>query len=317
MPFQEGEAVSHEARKRTGRSAARKAPDVVLASDVTVADAFRIILRHCLDHLLANQAATLAGETEGVHQMRVALRRLLAALSLFRGVLVESWMSAAIRADLRWLQHELGITRDWDVLATETLVRTDSAIEPEVASAVARSTAEARGNLIEGLRSDRYRRLLAALEEWLAEDRWCRRPGLDVERPAWLDGPLIERAGVMLDRPWRQARRAGKSLEALSDEARHDVRKSLKKLRYGIEFFAALYPSDLVGRQVAMTRALQDVLGAANDRAVAKELLARVGGSGALAEPGIATAGQLWRKFRKTPPFWAPAAMEPELAETA
>ncbi len=304
---QERGPVSSQACDEAGPPAAHKAGEVVLPPDATVAVGVRAVLRHCLDHLQANEAATLAGAPEGVHQMRVALRRCLAALYLFRSVLVESWASAAIRADLRWLLHILGEARDWDVFAAGTLAMVDG-LEAEFATPVARSTAQARARVADAIGGERYRNLIAGMGLWIGEDAWCRRPGADGTPADRLSAPLADAAVTMLGRAWRRARRAGKSLTALSEEERHDLRKSLKILRYGMEFFAALFPD--APRQAAMARALQDLLGAANDHAVAKVLLARLGASGALPEPGIATADQLWRTFRKATPFWAATVAE-------
>ena len=58
-----------------------KAAPVRLAPDADVQSAFRIIARACLHQLVANQSVMLAGDAEGLHQMRVALRRLRAVIS--------------------------------------------------------------------------------------------------------------------------------------------------------------------------------------------------------------------------------------------
>src|SRR5687767_9632189 len=70
-------------RLRTGQApAARKAPDLDLNRDIGVPGAFQEIVAAGLGHLLANQPAAAAGDPEGVHQMRVAIRRLRTALAL-------------------------------------------------------------------------------------------------------------------------------------------------------------------------------------------------------------------------------------------
>src|SRR5262249_10337640 len=52
-----------------------------------------------------------------VHQMRVGLRRLRAAMSLFADVLQDP-QSAALKEELKWLTGELGPARELDVLVT-------------------------------------------------------------------------------------------------------------------------------------------------------------------------------------------------------
>jgi triphosphatase len=61
-----------------------KAEPLALEADATVEQAIQAILRNCLQHWCANEAAALDGsDPEGVHQMRVAIRRLRSAFSLF------------------------------------------------------------------------------------------------------------------------------------------------------------------------------------------------------------------------------------------
>ena len=54
-----------------------------LKSDDPAIEALRVIVEETLGHLLANQPAALAGDPEGVHQVRVAVRRVRSALRLF------------------------------------------------------------------------------------------------------------------------------------------------------------------------------------------------------------------------------------------
>ena len=68
----------------------------------------------CLDHLVRNEPAGRAGDAEGIHQMRVAVRRLRAVLSTFARLLPPEprrWASD----ELRWLADALGEARDLDV----------------------------------------------------------------------------------------------------------------------------------------------------------------------------------------------------------
>ena len=74
----------------------------------------------CLDHLLRNERAGRAGDAEGIHQMRVAMRRLRAVLATFAPLLPPQprrWASD----ELRWLADVLGEARDLDVFASSLL----------------------------------------------------------------------------------------------------------------------------------------------------------------------------------------------------
>src|SRR5208282_5795212 len=92
-----------------------------LDSTMIVRVAFTRIARACIEHLVANvDCAHHGGDPEGVHQLRVGIRRLRAAFSVFRDVIPEQdWLS--LSGELRWLHRELGPAREWDVLLKETL----------------------------------------------------------------------------------------------------------------------------------------------------------------------------------------------------
>ena len=68
--------------------AGQKARAPALKPGIAVDGALDGIFRACLDHCVANQDAVLAGtDPEGVHQFRVALRRLRSAFTVFGAVL--------------------------------------------------------------------------------------------------------------------------------------------------------------------------------------------------------------------------------------
>ncbi len=71
-------------------------------------------------------------------------------------------------------------------------------------------------------------------------------------------------------------------------EALHDLRKKGKELRYLLEFFASLYPSEVVKPMVSTLKGLQDVLGRFQDREVQAELLRSLGDEVAMLEGGAA-----------------------------
>jgi len=71
-------------------------------------------------------------------------------------------------------------------------------------------------------------------------------------------------------------------------EALHDLRKKGKELRYLLEFFASLYPADVVKPMVATLKGLQDVLGRFQDREVQADALRALGDEIAALEGGAA-----------------------------
>src|SRR5215472_830919 len=105
---------------------AETAPPVVHAEPIaldpamTVEAALQEIGRACLAHLLHNEAAALAMDPEGVHQMRVAVRRIRSAISAFKKLLPAA-DRRRVSSELMWFIDILGRARNLDVFATELL----------------------------------------------------------------------------------------------------------------------------------------------------------------------------------------------------
>src|ERR1017187_10777893 len=107
--------------------------DPELSAVMSAGGAFTLIGRACLRHLVANEPATIRRDAEALHQMRVALRRLRAAISLFSDAVSDDRINT-IKTELRWLARELGPARDLDTLLIEVLkpLRKQHANEPGV-----------------------------------------------------------------------------------------------------------------------------------------------------------------------------------------
>lgn len=96
------------------RPAAARAVPVALLPDADMQSALQAIAGACLHQLVANQPVMLDGDPESLHQMRVALRRSRAALSLFSAVLTDA-QTDALKAELKWIMGELGPARELEV----------------------------------------------------------------------------------------------------------------------------------------------------------------------------------------------------------
>src|SRR6516162_4809688 len=92
-----------------------KAIRIDLPAAATTRDAFKIIGLTCLKQVIGNEPALFKGDPEDVHQMRVGLRRLRAAISLF-ATLLDDPQTVTIKAELKWLAGELGPARELEVL---------------------------------------------------------------------------------------------------------------------------------------------------------------------------------------------------------
>lgn len=304
-------------RLRDGvRPKARKPHPVALEPGIAVHEAFARLSAGVLDDLLANQPAALCGdEVEGIHQMRVGIRRLRSLLVLFEGF-VEPHAAARFEDELRRLGRVLGEGRDWDVFLDESLpavIETAAdlkTVEPLRAAAGERRHA-AHQAAKKAVQETSFTRFVLAFRAWSAsaEATMTDRVG---------EQALEELAPDMLD---RLARKVEKRLaEADPDEpvTLHELRKSAKKLRYAIEYFDSLY-GGRSERYYRRCSALQKRLGALNDlvtlQRLAEELTAdRLDLAPALGVVGNRCQAQLARavdrvakplmRMERATPFW-------------
>lgn len=96
------------------------AETIVLTTGLKAGEAFRIIARATARHFSGNADAVRNGDAEGIHQMRVGLRRLRAAISLFSKVLSGTGTERK-KQELKWLTNELASARELDVFVKENI----------------------------------------------------------------------------------------------------------------------------------------------------------------------------------------------------
>ena len=260
------------------RTASVSAAKISLPPRATLQTAFQTISRSILHHIAANEPAVSAGLPEGIHQMRVGVRRLRAALWVFSDML-RSKQTEAIRKDLKWLAGKLGAVRDLDVFLATRLKCLESSDPPiaglgdlvaelEYKRAVAAEAAKA------ALASARYRLLILNTLEWIEDGAWLRlRPALRQQR-------IKPFAARLFSRRIAKAKKRARGIRELSVQDRHDLRIALKKLRYALYFFESLFQGAASRRALLRHRdclgSLQDSLGALNDIAVHQRIIVRL-----------------------------------------
>jgi len=252
--------------------AVRAAP-VELAPQLSGNQALRRIGIACLDQLLRNEPAVLAGVAEGIHQMRVAVRRLRAMLAAF-GRMLPSDQRRRATAELRWLADALSTVRNLDVfeqalLAPAWPVLAESEGLAALTVAVRRRHDAADARATRAIRSRRYTALLLRLLRWFDGCLWQ-----DAATSPDLAQPITVIAARILARRRRLAKRRSKGFAKQSPEQRHRLRIALKKLRYATEMLAGLYDAGAVERFTRRLKRLQDDLGDANDLRVARDIIA-------------------------------------------
>src|ERR1700682_1202628 len=102
---------------------AAKAEPFGITAEHVVDDVIALLVGSCWHHLLKNHVVAEQGyDPEGVHQMRIALRRLRTICALFRRD-IPSPSFQAINSEAKWLMQQLGPARDWDVFGADTVTR--------------------------------------------------------------------------------------------------------------------------------------------------------------------------------------------------
>lgn len=303
-----------------------------LGPDMTVAAACHTVLRSCFLHLLDNRLPVLKSEDpEAVHQARVALRRLRAAIAIFRTVVPGEELKQ-LGEEARWLANEMGPVRDLDVFLGEIFAPVMHRLAEENGVSAYRLAARAmqaeeRERARRAFRGRRFQHWRNRFQSWLAADIAPPLATTSSDTAGPLYRPVAGFAAGILDKRDRQARRRGRHLARLPVEQRHELRLTLKKLRYAAEFFVSAFPEKESARYIKRLTKLQDALGYLNDKAVAQPLMARIEArvgeaSGELAGDARYVSGlvtgwheadhvaierrlrQAWKRFHAGSAFW-------------
>ncbi|MBW8707927.1 MAG: CHAD domain-containing protein, partial [Alphaproteobacteria bacterium] len=254
---------------------------------------------------------------EGLHQLRVAFRRLEVALGAFGQEFGQDWLEE-LRGRAKILAGRLAPARDLDVFVGKLLEDAPESVVHDGLAALRKRAEQARDQAwtaaaacIAGGDFELFLDDVAALAA--------------SQLPLTRDKRLPRAARRMLDRQAARVKKRGRGARSAEEADLHRLRIALKKLRYTAEFFAPIYRKCKVKAYLKKLRALQNHLGdlndAANVRSVVTELLrdkvrkdedapmryaagAMVGWYAAHTPNAISRALKRYRKFRRVSPFW-------------
>lgn len=297
-----------------------------LPEDAAASDAAIAVMRHCLAQFDANLLPVLRNrDIEGVHQMRVALRRLRSALDVFEPVLPAETI-APLLEELRWLNQPLGRKRDLDVFLHETLLplsRTPAAAKglQHLVTVVEDRRVAAQQALESALLSPRCAAWRLAFEAALhalpAQIAASGAPELQARAAQ----PVERFAATVLQKRRKKVKKLGSQHANLEIEALHRLRIRAKKLRYAGEFFRPVFRRKATRDFLAALAQLQDCLGALNDAAVGEVLMrdvlgppgddpaaaAIIGWFSGRQQQQLSHLGEAWDAFAGAKPFWKDA----------
>jgi CHAD domain-containing protein len=238
-----------------------------ITPDTTIGALADAVVRRQLGSLLVHEAGTRLGEDiEELHDMRVATRRLRAALGVFSEILPPQF--GALAPELAWLAEILGFVRDLDV----QLARLDNAPEwhgvwasgppgatpvDELRGVMTREREGARTVLLHALDSPRYERLTSSLLALAQQGAGQRSVAGHLPATVAVPGLVGQRHRAAV-KAARRARRSGEPADF------HRLRIRCKRLRYALEFVQEVY-GDPAGQFIRRMARLQDLLGGLQD----------------------------------------------------
>jgi triphosphatase len=233
----------------------------------TCGDALLAIMRSAEHQVQDNRLVVLrSDDPEGPHQLRIGLRRLRTALRAFRP-LVDLPPTRDLNKHARSLAAIVGELRDADVVINTIfepvtgLLNGHAGLPP----------------MKEALNSHRLARRDAARsalqgQQWSMIQLHLTLLPLIIKNHPPLQQPVSKFSNKALRRAWTNVAKRGARFGELTEDQRHEMRKSLKRFRYTVEFFHSLYrPADLRPFTKRLKQ-LQDTFGYLNDVSQARQL---------------------------------------------
>lgn len=240
-------------------------PDVRLRPGMAANAAARLILRHLLEIMRANEEGIkIDADIEHLHEYRIAVRRTRSALGQIRNVFPPE-ETGYFKGEFQKLNRLTNDLRNLDVfLAIEAGYRAKlpDDMREDMTPLFDYLRCRRSGALdvvVAGLESKPYKRFLG---EW---DRFLQRPiGENYPRNAYK--PIIKPARRRINRQYHAILVDGAhALQSLEDEILHTLRIECKKLRYLLGFFAELFPPKETTSLLKQLKRLQDNLGTVSD----------------------------------------------------
>ena len=211
----------------SGKSSRRKLP---AAASIDCATAFQTMTLDCVAAIKAYHSSACTGDAEAVHQIRVAITRLRAAVTFFSAIVVDAeWLR--LKREIAWLNGPLGAVRDCDVVMEYARRKRYRAWAQRMIGEQLdkRQTLDHR-RLVRCLRSARTQRLVAAMTRWIRQGQWLKRYRRRKDAEA-----LQPYCARQLKRWQERLVRRGRHLETLGGPRRHRLRIKAKRFRYMLE----------------------------------------------------------------------------------
>jgi CHAD domain-containing protein len=215
---------------RNGQTTTSSRHKASAAAGLDCAAAFQKMALGCVADIKAHHRSACAGDAEAVHQIRVAVTRLRAAVAFFAPIVVDAeWLR--LKQEIAWLNGPLGAARDSDVVVEYARRKRYGAwAQDMIGERLDRRQVQDHRRLVRCLRSVRTQRLVAAMAAWIRQGPWLQRYKRRNEAEA-----LQSYSAGELDRWHQRLVRKGRHLKTLSASRRHRLRIKAKRFRYMLE----------------------------------------------------------------------------------
>ena len=248
-----------------------------LSPEQNINEAFESILQSNFDSMLAwAPIAYNREDIEGVHQVRVSIRRMRSAVSVFRKAIPRE-ITDPWNAEMRWVASGFGPARDLDVFIDEGMSSMDGKLPlqggaDKLLELAVTHQGMAYAEIKTLMDSDRYKKFIDEIAVWIKTRGWFQEE-MSAATREYLGTSIVGYAKKVLGKRFTKVLLSGAEMEKMTEEELHELRIECKKLRYATEFFHALFDARSMA---AFTRQLKDVqglLGTLNDVAVMPGLL--------------------------------------------
>ncbi|MDA4848460.1 CYTH and CHAD domain-containing protein [Hoeflea poritis] len=294
-----------------------------LRADMSVEQAFKAIGGSAAEQILGNWRILHAlDDSEVPHQFRIGLRRLRTSLRIFADVAADKDLKRLSKA-ARNLGRVVGHLRNADVLVQDIAEPAIAALgKDKCHEALLDFLAEARIGERQNVRA------LVAGKDWTRLKLNCMLFDQAVERALHRAPDRIATrkfqavASEALENTWQEVRDRGRGFADHKISERHEMRKTLKTMRYATDYLMPIYPGADAKDFLRRLRGLQNVFGYLNDVAMADELSARIAADhpdrsdlnksvrlicdwhAGRAKKQMRKADDRWRELRKSKKFW-------------
>jgi CHAD domain-containing protein len=215
---------------RNGQTRTSSRPKASEAAGLDCATAFQKMTLEYVAAIKAHHSSACAGDAEAVHQIRVAITRLRAAVAFFAPIVVDAeWLR--LKKEIAWLNGPLGAARDSDVVMEYARRKRYCAwAERMVGEQLDQHQTRDHRRLVRSLRSARTQRLVAAIARWIRQGPWLERYKRRKDAET-----LQSYCARELDRWHERLIRKGQHLKTLGASRRHRLRIKVKRFRYMLE----------------------------------------------------------------------------------